>query len=71
MKPKYGDKIKMVYTDTDSFVLHTKTDDICEDLNTIKKEIDFSDSVYGDVKKYKKCKGIAKGTVRLEICIQH
>ena len=28
MKPKYGDSIRMVYTDTDSFVFHTKTDDI-------------------------------------------
>ena len=37
MKPKYGDNIKMVYTDTDSFVFHTKTNDIYEDLNTIKK----------------------------------
>ena len=43
MKPKYGDNMKMVYTDTDSFVFHTKTNDIYEGLNTIKKEIDFSD----------------------------
>ena len=43
MKPKYGDNIKMVYTDTDSFVFHTKANDIYEDLNTIKKELDFSD----------------------------
>ena len=28
MKPKYGDNIRMVYTDTDSFGFHTKTDDI-------------------------------------------
>ena len=28
MKPKYGVNIRMVYTDTDSFVFHTKTDDI-------------------------------------------
>ena len=108
MKPKYGDNIKMVYTDTDSFVFHTKTNDIYEDLNTIKKELYFSDypkehkcyddnnkkvlgkfkdelkskiitgfialrpkcyaySVYGDDKKYKKCKGIAKGTVRRQM----
>ena len=108
MKPKYGDNIKMVYTDTDSFVFHTKTNDIYEDLNTIKKELDFSDypkehkcyddnnkkvlgkfkdelkskiitgfialrpkcyaySVYGGDKKYKKCKGIAKGTVRRQM----
>ena len=42
MKPKYGDNIKIVFTDTDSYVFHTKTVDIYEDLNTIKKEIDFS-----------------------------
>ena len=42
MKPKYGDNIKMVYTDTDSFVFHTKTDDIYEDLKEIKDEMDFS-----------------------------
>ena len=28
MKPKYGDNIGMVYTDTDSFVFHPKADDI-------------------------------------------
>ena len=108
MKPKYGDNIEMVYTDTDSFVFHTKANDIYEDLNTIKKELDFSDypkehkchddnnkkvlgkfkdelkskiitgfialrpkcyaySVYGDEKEYKKCKGIAKGTVRRQM----
>ena len=31
MKPKYGDNIRMVYTDTDSFVFHTKTHDIYQD----------------------------------------
>ena len=42
MKPKYGDDVRMVYTDTDSFVFHTKTDDIYEDLYNIKNEMDFS-----------------------------
>ena len=32
MKPKYGENIKLVYTDTDSFVFHTKTDDIYQGL---------------------------------------
>ena len=108
LKPKYRNNIKMVYTGTDSFVFHIKTNDIYEDLNTIKKELDFSDylkeykcyddknqkvlgifkdelkskiitgfialrpkcyaySVYGDEKEYKKCKGIAKGTVRRQM----
>ena len=43
MKPKYGDNIRMAYTDTDSLVFHTKSDDIYKDLNDIKDEIDFSD----------------------------
>ena len=42
MKPKYGENIKMVYTDTDSFVFHTKTDDIYQDLKAINDEMDFS-----------------------------
>ena len=42
MKPKYGDNIRMVYTDTDSFVFHTKTDDIYTDLKDINDEMDFS-----------------------------
>ena len=32
----------MVYTDTDSFVFHTRTDDIYTDLTDINDEIDFS-----------------------------
>ena len=42
MKPKYGDNIRMVYTDTDSFVFQTKTDDIYQDLKEINDEMDFS-----------------------------
>ena len=42
MKPKYGDDVRMGYTDTNSFVFHTKTDDIYEDLYNIKNEMYFS-----------------------------
>ena len=42
MKPKYGDNIRMVYTDTDSFVFHTKTDDVYQDFKDIHDEMDFS-----------------------------
>ena len=42
MKPTYGDNIRMVYTDTDSFVFHTKTDDIYQDFKEINDEMDFS-----------------------------
>ena len=52
MKPKYGDNIRMVYTDTDSFVFHTKTDDIYiyQDLKDTNDEMDFSGY---DLKKHK------------------
>ena len=42
MKPKYGNDIRMLYTDTDSFVLHIKTEDVYEDFNDIKDYMDFS-----------------------------
>ena len=31
--PKYGDKAKLCYTDTDSFVVHIKTEDFFEDIS--------------------------------------
>ena len=45
MKPKYGDNIRMVNTDTDSFVFHTKTDDIYQDLKEINDDMDFVDMI--------------------------
>ena len=32
MKPKYGDRIRLCYMDTDSFVMHIKTKDCYEDI---------------------------------------
>ena len=32
VKPKYGEKAKLCYMDTDSFILHIKTDDIYKDI---------------------------------------
>jgi hypothetical protein len=32
MKPRYGSKVKVLYTDTDSFVLEFKTDDLYADM---------------------------------------
>ena len=43
LKPKYNDKIKLVYTDTDTFALYTETDDIYNDFNDIKEQMDFSE----------------------------
>ena len=33
IKPKYKDKVKLCYTDTDSFVTHIFTEDLFEDIN--------------------------------------
>ena len=32
LKPKYEDKIELCYTDTNSFILHIKTEDFYEDI---------------------------------------
>ena len=34
VKPKYGEKPKFCYMDTDSFIVYIKTDDIEEDVET-------------------------------------
>ena len=43
LKPKYDDKIKLVYTDTDSYVIEVETDDLYEDFKEINEYMDFSD----------------------------
>ena len=42
LKKKYEDNIRLIYTDTDSFVIHTKTEDIYDDFNEISNHMDFS-----------------------------
>ena len=32
IKPKYGDRAKLCYADTDSFVIHIITEDFYEDI---------------------------------------
>ena len=32
MKPKYADNVKLCYMDTDSFIIHIKTEDFYEDI---------------------------------------
>ena len=39
MKPKYGDNVKLCYMDTDSFIMHIKTDDFYKDIvNDVEKK---------------------------------
>ena len=33
LKPKYGDKAKLCFTDTDSFIIHIITEDFFEDIS--------------------------------------
>ena len=33
LKPMYGDKIRLCYADTDSFIMHIKTDDFYKDIS--------------------------------------
>ena len=33
LKPMYGDKIRLCYTDTDSFIMHIKKDEFCKDIS--------------------------------------
>ena len=41
--PKYGNKAKLCYTDTDSFIIYIKTEDFFEDIsNYVEKWFDKS-----------------------------
>ena len=41
--PKYGDKAKLCYTDTDSFIINIKTEDFFEDIsNDVERWFDIS-----------------------------
>ena len=42
MKKKYDDKIKLLYTDTDSFISHVETEDLYKDFDDMKEHMDFS-----------------------------
>ena len=32
VKPKYSEKVKICYVDTDSFIVHVKTEDVYKDI---------------------------------------
>ena len=43
LKSKYGDRVKLCYTDTDSFIIRIKTEDFFEDIsNDVEKWFDTS-----------------------------
>ena len=43
LKKKYNDNIKLVYADTDSYVIQTQTEDIYKDFKGLREHMDFSD----------------------------
>ena len=43
MKPKYVDNVKLCYMDTDTFIMHIKTEDFHKDIaNDVEKGFDTS-----------------------------
>ena len=43
MKPKYGDNVKLCYMDTESFIMHIKTEDFYKDIaDDVEKRFDTS-----------------------------
>ena len=38
MKPKYADNVKLCHMDTDSFIMHIKTEDFCKDIANMSKK---------------------------------
>ena len=43
MKPKYGDNVKLCYMDTDSFIMHIKTEGFYKDIaDDVEKRFDTS-----------------------------
>ena len=66
-KPKYGDKAKLCYTDTDSFIIHIITEDFFKDIsNDVWSQYDTSNNDENDkrplpIVKNKKVIGLFKG----------
>ena len=77
-KPKYGDRAKLCYTDTDSFIIHIMTENVFEDISDdVKIWFDTSNSDENDkrllpIGKNKKELGFFKdelgGRIMIEIC---
>ena len=71
--PKYGDKAKLCYTDTDSFIIYIKTEDFFEDIsNDVERWFDTSNYDKNDkrplpIGKNKKVPGLFKDEFRGKI----
>ena len=76
LKPKYGDIVKLCYTDTDSFIIHIKTEDFFQDIwNDVEKWFDTSNFDKNDkrplpIGKNKKVPGLFKDELEGKIIIE-
>ncbi|XP_016657858.1 uncharacterized protein LOC107883043 [Acyrthosiphon pisum] len=68
---KYGNRVKLMYTDTDSLILEIKTDDFYQDMKTMLDHFDTSDypqeNIYGLPLRNKKVLGKFKDELNGEI----
>ena len=75
LKAKYGDRVKLCYTDTDSFIIHIITEDFFEDIsNDVEKWFDTSNYNKNDkrlllIDKNKKVRGLFKDELGWKIII--
>lgn len=72
LKPEYGEKIALAYTDTDSFVIHVQTDDFYTEMKPhLNKWYDTSDypenNKFGLERVNKKVPGLFKDELNAEI----
>ena len=76
INPKYGDKAKLCYADTDSFIIHIKTEDFFEDIsNDVEKwfytsNYDINDKRPLPIGKNKKIPGLFKDELGGKIIIE-
>ena len=76
ISPMYGDKIKLCYTDTDSFIIYIKTEDFFEDIsNDVEKWFDTSNYDKNDkrpfpIGKNKKVPGLFKDELGAKTIIE-
>ena len=76
LKPKYRDRVKLLYTDTDSFIIYITTEDFFEDIsNDVKKWFDTSNYDKNDkrplpIGKNKKIPGLFKDELGGKIIIE-
>ena len=47
LQAKYGSKVRLAYTDTDSYVLYIETEDVYKDFRELGDVFDFSDYPQG------------------------